>query len=756
MGRQFRQILGMNVDSGTYETSTQTIKEWALNHESRYVCVANVHMTMETVDSAEFKNVVNSADLVTSDGMPLVWMLKKLGLKQSERVYGPELVLRVCAMAEQEKLKIGLYGGTTDSLRSFQAFLGDQFPQLEVGYAWAPPFRPLTDAEDHQVVSEIRESGIQILFVGIGCPKQERWMYSHRQSIKAVQLGVGAAFDFHSGAIKQAPAWMGKSGLEWLFRLTMEPKRLWRRYVIHNPRFMVRASWQLLQKQGSHLTFWTLLLALFTSVLGLGFILPGLNSAHKSQNPPVPRTYWVNQHHPAASDYNPGSKDQPFLSISAALSNDLLAPGDTIYVDEGVYREELRPQHGGNGPSSRIAIVGMAGKKVVVSGSDVFGKPDRFNDSLWVVKNYFPLGFYGDGTTYERELVVADGIVLRPVFSRDLNTAGTFYIERRSTSKATIYINTGRLSTPNLELAKRGSLFKPGNEYTGCDDPSAPGWFHLKNIQFIHAANQAQSGAVCLGSEGSILESVAANWNNGVGIAVYGHNHEVLNSTANHNGQAGINGTCTGCLLQGSETSFNNWVGHDPFWESGGGKWIGSRDLTIVYHTSVSNHGPGLWLDGDNYGVRVSYSKFDSNAVAGVFVELRSENVVLDHSTIGHTKRIDWAGSGVLIQAAGGVSVESSHIHHNAGAGIWVRADDRFEGGYNQFILNHLESNGQNPGPDSADFQIESKDAIHLCSNQIVQDELADRKESFDFEIADPYERIKGPDVGNYLCLVKY
>jgi len=752
MARRFQQILGMNVDSGTYETSTQTIKTWAKNRESRYVCVANVHMTMETVDSEEFKNVVNSADLVTSDGMPLVWMLRKLGHSHSERVYGPELVLRVCAMAEKEQFKIGLYGGTEESLASFRQFLGHQFPSLQVGYAWAPPFRPLSDEEDQRFVREIKEAGIHILFVGIGCPKQERWMYAHRSSIQAVQLGVGAAFDFHSGRIKQAPSWMGKSGLEWLFRLTMEPKRLWRRYAVHNPRFMVRAFWQLVHKQRSSLA------TFFALVLLLPMIL-GLSSPHPqgpTQLASSPSTYWVSQHHPDASDYNIGSREQPFLTITGALYNNDLAPGDTIYVETGIYREELRPQKGGTGPESRIAIAGVEGHDVTVSGADLYGTPDRLDDTKWVVNNYFPLGFYGTGTTYERELMIADGIVLRPVFNIADLTDQTFFVERHSASKATIYLNTGSSTPPQLEIAKRGSLFKPGNAYTGCDDLSAPGWYHLKNIRFIHAANQAQSGAICLGSEGSIVENVRADWNNGVGVVVYGQNHEIRNSTANHNGQAGINGTCDGCLLSGNETSFNNWVGHDPFWESGGGKWIASKNLTIRYHTSLSNNGPGIWLDGNNYGVRIEYSKFDHNAIAGVFVELQSENVLVEHTSISNTNRIGWAGAGVLIQAAGGVTVQSSHIFNNDGAGIWIRSDSRYEGGYNRFVLNHLESNGMDPGPDFADYQIESLDPIHLCSNQIVQLERSDQVESFDFEIAEPYERIKGQDVSNYLCLVKY
>ena len=136
-----RHIVGMRVDAGTYESTTEQIAEWAERREARYVCVANVHMAMETVDSLAFRNIVNSADRVTSDGMPLVWMLRRLGIQQAERVYGPTLVLHVCKMAESMGYPIGLYGGTEESLSTFKSFLAENYPRLKVAYSWAPPFR---------------------------------------------------------------------------------------------------------------------------------------------------------------------------------------------------------------------------------------------------------------------------------------------------------------------------------------------------------------------------------------------------------------------------------------------------------------------------------------------------------------------------------------------------------------------------------------------------------------------------------------
>ena len=745
MSLSFRHILGMKVNSGTYATCTEQIRLWATAKEPTYVCVANVHMTMETVDSQEFSQVVNSADMVTSDGMPLVWMLKRLGLPESERVYGPELVLRVCEMAERENLNIGLYGGTDESLASFKSFLSIQFPNLNVSYSWAPPFRPLTDEEDQRVIRELASSKTNILFVGIGCPKQERWMAAHKQSIHAVQIGVGAAFDFHSGAIRQAPKWMGNAGLEWLFRLSMEPKRLWRRYVVHNPRFIVGAIFQLLKTK-------------FSPAVAL-LLLPWLLAGSVVPEA-APRTYWVSQHNPAASDSNPGTKGLPFKTISTPIGLDLLEPGDSLLIESGIYREEIRPKRGGAGPNERVFIGAAKGHHVVVSGADVFGRATSYSDSMWVVNDYFPLGFFGSGTTYERELIVADGRTLVPVFNFSDLRRGTFFVERRSESDARIFIQPDIIQNPQtgpiIEISKRGSLFKPGSAWTGCGDENAPGWFYVKNITFVHAANQAQAGAVCLGTEGSVLDSVRVEWTNGVGIQVLGRNHEIVDSKSNHNGQAGINGTCRNCLLQRNETSYNNRVGHDLFWESGGGKWIGSQGLTIRYHTSIGNEGPGIWFDRDNVDIHVSYSTFENNLAAGVMVELRSEKVVLENVSVLGTRRYGWTGAGILIQAAGNVSIEKSKISDNEGAGIWVRDDKRFEGGYNRFLDNSFSNNGLKEGVDKADIQIEALDIIHLCSNQIRQPEFEERSTSIHFEIAKPYEIIEGVEASQFTCLVHY
>lgn len=238
MGFDRRFVLGSRVDATTYETATLQIIDWAARGESRMVCAAPVHMIMEAYDSADFRSKLNSADLVTPDGVPVAWAMRWLGLRQQGRVCGPDLTEHVCRVAASSGLAVGFYGGTEQSLGKLVSNLTSKFPGLRISYQHSPPFRQLSHAEDEAVVSEVNESGAKVLFVGLGCPKQENWMHDHRGRISAVMLGVGAAFDFHAGTLRRAPAWMQRAGLEWVFRLAVNPRRLFMRYLKHNPRYL--------------------------------------------------------------------------------------------------------------------------------------------------------------------------------------------------------------------------------------------------------------------------------------------------------------------------------------------------------------------------------------------------------------------------------------------------------------------------------------------------------------------------------------
>ena len=239
-------VLGMGVHTTNYTDAVAAIIDWARLRQSRYVCAANVHMVMEAHDCEHFRSVVNSADLVTADGVPIVWALRALGHTGQARVYGPALMLETLRAAELAQLKVGFYGSQPAVLDRLLPEVKRRFPRLLITYAESPPFRRLTAEEVHCTIERINAAEVAILLVGLGCPKQERWMHAQKPQLAAVMLGVGAAFDFVAGTIPQAPRWMMNLGCEWLFRFATEPRRLWKRYLKHNPRFVVLFLWQLL------------------------------------------------------------------------------------------------------------------------------------------------------------------------------------------------------------------------------------------------------------------------------------------------------------------------------------------------------------------------------------------------------------------------------------------------------------------------------------------------------------------------------
>lgn len=238
LGLEHRSILGMRVDATSYADAIERTLRWARAGEPRTVGIATVNNVMESHDDRGFLDVMNDCDLVTPDGTPLVWGLKLLGVPDATRVYGPGLTPRLLARAADEDVPVGFYGGSPEVIEALRNVASRRWPDLRIAYAYSPPFRPLDEAEDEEIVGSIVESGARLLFVGLGCPKQERWMHEHRDRLPLVQLGVGAAFDFVAGTKRQAPAFMQRAGLEWLFRLATEPRRLWRRYLRHNPRFV--------------------------------------------------------------------------------------------------------------------------------------------------------------------------------------------------------------------------------------------------------------------------------------------------------------------------------------------------------------------------------------------------------------------------------------------------------------------------------------------------------------------------------------
>ncbi|MBV6459812.1 MAG: UDP-N-acetyl-D-mannosaminuronic acid transferase [Fimbriimonadaceae bacterium] len=243
---EHRYILGSRIDATSLDDATRQVLAWARAGESKMVCIANVHMVMEAYDSPSFRELLNESDLNTSDGMPLVWVMRKLGLKNQSRVAGPDLLLPLCRAAAAEGIPVGFHGSTPETLELLQTKLRQDLPSLNIAYSVSPPFRPPTAEEQAETVAAINRSGCGVLFVGLGCPKQEKWMAEHRGKVACPMIGVGAAFDFIAGTVKRAPKWMQKSGLEWLFRLLSDPKRLAVRYFKHNPRYLALAALQVL------------------------------------------------------------------------------------------------------------------------------------------------------------------------------------------------------------------------------------------------------------------------------------------------------------------------------------------------------------------------------------------------------------------------------------------------------------------------------------------------------------------------------
>ncbi len=246
----YRFILGSRIDATSYGNACDRIQAWALTKTSCYIVAANVHVVMTAYWNRFFQKVINGAALVTPDGMPLVWGLRLLGVKAQARVYGPDLMLAWCQRSAELGIPIYLYGGTASMLETLQGNLKRRFPGLAIAGSHAPPFRPMTPQEEAEDIERIHASGAPVVLVGLGCPKQEEWMARQQGKLQAVMLGVGAAFSFHSGNVSQAPRWMMAWGLEWLYRLAMEPRRLWQRYLINNPTFVVLFGMQLLKHRG--------------------------------------------------------------------------------------------------------------------------------------------------------------------------------------------------------------------------------------------------------------------------------------------------------------------------------------------------------------------------------------------------------------------------------------------------------------------------------------------------------------------------
>ncbi|MDR0385423.1 MAG: WecB/TagA/CpsF family glycosyltransferase [Prevotellaceae bacterium] len=231
-------LISLNVSVGAYRTVCEKILQLISKTKSEYICVANVHMLVEAYRNKEFAEAVNNSAITAPDGVPLTWGLKWLyGIKQ-ERVAGMDLLPDLLSLASQHSIAIFFYGATEETLLIIRKYIMACYKGIPFVGSYSPPFRPLTPDEEENAISQINNSGAKIVFVSLGCPKQERWMASMKGRINAVMIGIGGALPVIAGIRKRAPKWMQKAGLEWLFRLLQEPRRLFKRYLITNSIFI--------------------------------------------------------------------------------------------------------------------------------------------------------------------------------------------------------------------------------------------------------------------------------------------------------------------------------------------------------------------------------------------------------------------------------------------------------------------------------------------------------------------------------------
>ncbi|HEY9824289.1 MAG TPA: WecB/TagA/CpsF family glycosyltransferase [Stenomitos sp.] len=249
MPLQTVNLLEAGVASLPFTEQVQIMINWAKEPTSRFVCVANTHMLVEAHQNPQFKGLLHCADLITPDGMPLVWMMRLLGVQSPERVAGMDILMSICQTASRENVSVYFLGSQSEILALMKQRLTQEFPNLQIAGMQPLPFHPLSTSENEQVLNQIKESGASIVFVSLGCPKQEQWMARQRGKLPVVMIGLGGVFPIYAGIHKRAPRWLRDLGLEWFYRLHQEPRRLWRRYGTTIPMFIFLAIRQLLQAQ---------------------------------------------------------------------------------------------------------------------------------------------------------------------------------------------------------------------------------------------------------------------------------------------------------------------------------------------------------------------------------------------------------------------------------------------------------------------------------------------------------------------------
>ena len=380
------------------------------------------------------------------------------------------------------------------------------------------------------------------------------------------------------------------------------------------------------------------------------------------------RVFWIDGSHPGARDDGAGTPDQPWATV-AAVSRRGLQPDDTVIIRPGLYRGSLTPRQPG------LIITGCPGAEPVISGADSLVARWGQVHGYWIAEGYRPFDRFGE--RYDANLVILDGSPLRPVADPAVLEPGTFTVFDDGFGQRRLAVMTGDSVAPRVEVGTRDVLFSQQRNAACRDHPSDRPGPRLRHLVFRHAANPAQTGAVCISGSGAEVEDLRVAATGGRGVEVWGSDHQIRRVDSSNNGHLGMGGGCTGCLVEDVVASRNNWRGHDPFWEAGGGKWVRTSRTIFRRFRARDNDGPGLWLDGDSPDNVIEEALLEGNRVSGLQLELGSDNNRVVRSRITGTRWDGWSASGILIMAASGSILEENEICGNLGSGLWLRMDSR-------------------------------------------------------------------------------
>ncbi|NNE69744.1 MAG: right-handed parallel beta-helix repeat-containing protein [Rhodothermales bacterium] len=439
-------------------------------------------------------------------------------------------------------------------------------------------------------------------------------------------------------------------------------------------------------------------------LLVLLLALSTLSGAEESSNvalaectgDPASRQFLIDPAHPGARDDGTGSGVQPWKTLAAVSRRDLRA-GDLIRLRGGIYRGRMRPKVDG------LVIEGCPGEDVTVTGAFPMRTEWTQREDTWTAGTYRP--FPGEAED-DRNLVVVNGSLLMPARDGALSS-GSYRIQRDEHGSATLVLNAGQdVDVPSalVEAGIHDVLFGPANS-TRCEDlpRDVPG-HTLRNLTFVHAANPAQTGAVCLWGVGARAEGLRILETNSRGLENWGSEHVIRDVIASRNGHLGLGGGCVNCAFEDITADENNWRGHDPFWEAGGGKWVETSGTVFRRMTARNNEGPGIWLDGDSHDNLIEGAVAEGNVVSGIQIELGSDRNRVVDSRVAETRRDGWSASGVLVMAAGETVLEGNTVVDNQGSGVWVRVDSRRSTGGISLYGNRFVGNATRPG--DHDYQV--------------------------------------------------